>query len=176
MTVYMESKVKKFNKNQSVLKDVYIAFSVNDPGELQDLYMSEDQKLMKVKKWDYNDSNLIPSKIKNMIEEIGISNITDKKEEQWIQNILWMWYHHATSCALWRHEDKKAAMKYSEIALKLQPNNHPNKITRLLYFLIRDEIENAEKWTKSITKEPEKTAAQYNIELYKKGDFFKLQV
>jgi len=49
----MDSKTKKFNKNRSVLKDVYIGFSVNDPGELQDLYMSEDQKLMKAKKWDF---------------------------------------------------------------------------------------------------------------------------
>ncbi len=172
----MDSKIKKFNKDQSVLKDVYIAFSVNDPGELQDLYMSEDQKLMKAKKWDYNNPNLIPNKIKNMIEGIGISNIIDKKEKQWIQNILWMWHHHAISCALWRYGDKKATMKYSEIALKLQPDDHPNKITQLLYFLIRDEIENAEKWAKSITEEPEKTTAQYNIELYKKGDFFKPQV
>lgn len=172
----MDLKVKKFDKNKSILKDVYIGFSVSDPGELQDLYMSEDQKLMKVKKWDYNNPNLIPNKVKNMIEELGISDITDKKEKQWIQNILWMWYHHAISCALWRYGDKEAAIKYSEIALNLQPADHPNKITQLLYFLVRDEIESAEKWVKFITEEPEKTTAQYDVELYKNGDFFKIQV
>ena len=78
----MESKVKKFNKNQSILKDVYIGFSVNDPGELQDLYMSEDQKLMKTNEWNYDNPSLVPNKIKCMIEEIGIQNITDKKERQ----------------------------------------------------------------------------------------------
>jgi len=87
-----------------------------------------------------------------------------------------MWYHHATSCALWKYGDKKSAIKYSEVTLDLQPDNHPNKITQLLYFLVRDEIGNAEKWAKSITEESEKTTTQYNIELYKKGDFFKIQV
>ena len=83
-----------------------------------------------------------------------------------------MWHHHAIGCALWQHGDKKAAIKYSKIALNLQSDNHPNKITQLLYFLVRDEIESAKKWAKFITEEPDKTTAQYNIELYKKGDFF----
>jgi len=163
----------KFDKNKSVLKDVYIRFSVNDPGELQEAYMDEDQKLMKAGQWDYNNPVLVSNKIKSAIEEAGISNIADKKEKKWIQNILWMWYHHAISCALWQYGDKKAALDYSEIALKLQPDGHPNKITKLFYFLLRDDIENAEQWAKSITEEPEKATSQHNLNLYKKGKFFK---
>lgn len=168
---------KKFNKNQSVLKDVYIHFGVNDPGELQKVYMKADQELMRSQGWDYKNVNLIPNQIKDMIEKVGIQNILDKKEKKWIQTyILWMWYHHAVSCALWRYGDKKKALKYSEIALKLQPDNHPNKITRLFYFLIRDDLENAEEWQKSITEEPEKSTADYFVKLYRYGDFFKLQI
>jgi len=172
----MKASGKKFNKNQSALKDLYDYFSVNDPGELQELYMTEDQKLMKAVQWDYNNPKLVTNKIKNMIEEVEISNIPDKKEKQWIQNILWMWYHHAISCALWKYGDKKAAVRYSETALNLQSNDHPNKITKLLYLLVRSDLKGAKKWEVSITEEPEKTAARHLVGLYKSGNFFKPQV
>jgi len=168
---------KKFNKNQSVLKDVYTHFGVNNPGELQDVYMKADQELMRSQKWDYKNVNLIPNQMKDMIEKVGIQNILDERERKWVQiNILWMWYHHAISCALWQYGDKKKALEYSGVALKLQPDNHPNKITRLFYFLIRDDIKSAEEWQKSITEEPEKSTAEYNIRLYKRGDFFKPEI
>lgn len=167
---------KKFNKKQSVLKDVYTHFGVNDPGELNTMYMNADQELMKSAQWDYKNTNLITNQIKNMIEEIDVENIHDKKEKKWIKNLLWMWYHHAISCALSQYGDKKAALEYSKIALDIQPANHPNKITQLLYFLVRDEIKNAEKWQKLITTEPEKTTADYCIKLYKQGDFFKREI
>lgn len=166
---------KKFDKNKSVLKEVYSKFSVNDPGELKELYMNVDQELMYAGKWNYNNSELITNKIKNAIEAVGIHAILDKKEKKWISGILWMWYHHAISCALFRYGDKKASIRYSATALDLQEEGHPNKITRLLYFLTRDDLNSAEQWFKSIKDEPEKTTANYSINLYKQGDFFKPQ-
>lgn len=167
---------KKFDRNKSVLKDVYYFFSVNDPGELRDLYDREDQKLMIAAEWDYKNPDLIPNKIKSKIEEINILNIPDEKEKKWIQNILWLWYHHAISCALWRHGDKEAALKYSETALLLQPRDHPNKITKLLYLLVREDLTEAKKWAAFITEEPEKTMAERIIREYEDGTFFTLQV
>lgn len=169
-------KVERFNKNKSILKNVYIKFLVNDPSELKKVYMNEDQKLMRNGKWDYENPELITNKIKDSVEAIGVQNISDKKEKIWISDILWMWYHHATSCALYRYGNKKEAIKYSTIALDLQTEDHPNKITRLLYFLSRDNLNNAERWFKLITEEPEKTTAKYLIDRYKQGNFFKAQI
>lgn len=167
---------KKFDRGQSILRDMYIHFSVNDPGELQEIYMKADQELMRAGRWDYANSKLVTNQIKEMIEKIGVNNINDKKEKKWIKiYILWMWYHHAISCALWKHGDREAAIEYSKVAVNLQPYNHPNKITRLLYFLVRDDLASAEKWQKIITKEPEKSTAEYSMNLYKKGNFFKSQ-
>lgn len=165
---------KKFDREKSILRDVYVHFSVNDPGELQELYMKVDQELMLSGKWDYKNPSLVTNQIKEMIEEIGIDNIKDEKEKKWIKKyILWMWYHHAISCALSKYGDKEAALEYSITALNYQPIDHPNKITRLLYLLIRDDLASAEEWQKSITKEPEKSTAEFLVNLYKRGDFFK---
>lgn len=73
---------KKINKNQSVLKDVYVHFGVNNPGELQEVYTEADQELMRSKQWDYKNANLITNQIKDMIEKVGIQNILDKKEKK----------------------------------------------------------------------------------------------
>lgn len=168
---------KRFDRTKSILRKVYECFEVNDPGELQVAYMKIDQSLMKSKRWDHRNSRLTPNKIKNMIEKVGVERIRDQKEKQWIRNILWMWYHHATGSALWRYGDKRTAKRYSRIALALQNHDHPNKITRLLYFLTRDSLMDAERWADSIhEKSPEKKTANYLIELYKQGRFFKRQL
>lgn len=166
---------KSFDPTKSVLKDVYEMFSCDDPGELLDLYESEDQKLMYADAWDYKNETLLTNRIKNAIEQAGYDAISDEKERHWISNILWLWYHHAISCALWQYADKDAALEFSARALAMQSEDHPNKITRLLYLLIRDRLEEAEAWLMTITTEPEKSTAQYSVDLYRNGDFFKPQ-
>jgi hypothetical protein len=162
---------KHFDRSKSILKDLYVQFSCNDPGELDVAYLKEDQRLMYATEWDYYNSSLVPNIIKNGIEKVGLNNIPDEKERRWIQEILWLWYHHAFSCAIYRYKDKKSALKYSRLALKFQPENHPNKITRLMYLLIRDKLREAKEWQKTITLEPEKSTAVSCIEDYKKGFF-----
>jgi len=164
-----------FDKEASVLREVYVQFGANDPSELQTVYMDADQVLMNEVRWDYDNPELLPNKIRMAIEAVGISAISGEKERKWIGQILWMWYHHAISCALWRYGDKKAAQEYSARALELQPVGHPNSITRLLYLLIRDDLDGAEQWAETITTEPEKTTATYFVDLYKQGDFFEVQ-
>lgn len=164
---------QKFDPNKSPLRDVYRKYEVKHYFDLDDKYMEEDQRLMYAASWDYKNKKLLPNKIRLAIEKVGIENITDKEEKYWIQNMLWMWYHHAISCAVWRYGDKNAALKYSEKALELQPVPHPNKITKLLYHLVRDDLEAAEAHAKTIDTEPEKSTAQYTLEEYKRGDFFK---
>ncbi len=164
-----------FDRNKSSLRLVYEKFSCKDPGELRDLYQEEDQRLMYKAAWDHRNDELLTNQIKDAIEKAGGRNIGDAKEQRWISNILWLWYHHAISSALWRYGDKEEAQKFSAEALSVQPSDHPNKITRLLYYLTRDDLEKAEEWAETITTEPEKTTAHYDLDLYRKGDFFKVQ-
>ncbi|MCX6789987.1 MAG: hypothetical protein NTV60_00475, partial [Candidatus Kaiserbacteria bacterium] len=84
----------------------------------------------------------------------------------------WFWYHHAISCAIWRHKDQHAAQEYSAHALEFQSDEHPNQITRLLYFLTRDQINDAETWATGIHQDPEKSTAMDVIDSYKKGEFY----
>lgn len=172
----MGKKQKDFNIDDSPLREIYRRFSVKNPGELQDAYMKEDQRLMHTAEWDYKNPTLLINGIKSALEAIGLANISDEKERFWMQNILMMWYHHAISCALWRYGDREAAFAYSARALELQSGNHPNRITRLLYLLVRDDLHEAEKWSESITTEPEKTTARHLLNLYHEGKFYDLQI
>lgn len=161
----------KFNRDKSVLHDVYHHFSASDPVELNNIYMEADQKLMYAEDWDYRNPDLLTNKIADMVEQVGVENVPDPKERYWISNMLWMWYHHAISCAIWRYKDKEAARRYAKRALELQPENHPNKITRLFYLLLHDKIDEAQNWAKKITTEPEKTTAKQILSEHKSGTF-----
>ena len=169
----MQKNQKKFDRNQSVLRNIYLQLKVEDPWELEQLILEEDQRLMKHGEWDYKNKDLFVNKVREMIEKTDLENIKDRKEKRYIQNTLWLWYHHAISCALWFYGDKKAAQEFSAKALKLQPKNHPNKITRLLYLLTRDNLADAEKWFEKINTEPEHSTALHSLNLYKQGNFFK---
>ncbi|MCK4918398.1 MAG: hypothetical protein KAS02_01270, partial [Candidatus Pacebacteria bacterium] len=85
----------------------------------------------------------------------------------WIRNILWSWYHHAISCAIWRYHNKKKAQEYSKKALEYQFGNHPNKITKLFYLLTHNKLREAEIWSDGIITEPEKTTAKYLVKEFK---------
>ena len=161
----------KFDRNKSVFRDVYQRFSANDSIELNNIYMEADQKLMYAGGWDYKNPDLLTNKIVSQVEQVGVENVPDTRERYWISNMLWMWYHHAISCAIWRYKDKDAARRYAKKALELQPENHPNKITRLFYLLLHDKIDEAQDWAKNITTEPEKTTAQQILFEHKSGAF-----
>lgn len=154
------------------MKKAYLLLNAHSPGELSEKYTEEDQKLMRTEKWDYKDSTLVTNKIRNILERLDLNKLS-KEEKFWRLNILWFWYHHAMSCALWRYHDRKLAQEYSKKAMKYQTKNHPNKITRIFYFLVHDQLRKAELWNKTITKEPEQSTAQHLIEEYKINGFFK---
>lgn len=149
-------------------------FSCTEMFELIEKNNKADQKLMYADEWDYKDTGQLPNKIREALEKVDVATITDPYEKEWYPHILWLWYHHAISCALWKHGNKNDALEYSEKALSIQPKDHPNKITKLLYLLIREDLEEAEKWAKTIETEPEKTTAQHDIDKYKNGNFFQI--
>jgi hypothetical protein len=155
-----------FEMSKSKLTSIYELLGANTPLEMHRLYSEEDQKLMKSSQWDYDNKNLITNKVKTLLEEINSKDLTDD-EAHWRNEVLWFWYHHAISCAIFNKGDKAAAEKYSEQALSLQSSEHPNYITKLLYFLVRGDINEAEKQAANIKDEPEKSSAAALIDEYK---------
>lgn len=162
---------KKFEITISPMREAYELLGAHTPLELSNLYSEEDQKLMKSQSWDYNDSNLVTNKIKNVLETVDISKLTNE-EKDWRNEILWFWYHHAISCAVWKYKDKEKAKEYSSKALELQNKNHPNKVTKLLDLLVDDKTEEAEKWVNQISDQVEKETAASLIQQYKEGKMF----
>ncbi len=160
-----------FNVEKSPAKEAYVLLGAKTPLELSNLYSVEDQKLMRSSSWDYADEESVVNKVKVILEAINPSALT-VEEREWRQEILWFWYHHSISCAVWRHKDKTAAQIYAAKALEYQPADHPNKITQLLNFLVNDKLEDAEKWAGDIDEEPEKDTAASLVQEYKEGKFF----
>ena len=156
---------------KSPLHKAYVLLGASDPSELSERYLEEDQKIVTSRISDYHDQELITNKIRMILETIDPSSLS-VEENYWRLNILWLWYHHAISYAIWGHKDKRRAQKYSSLALKYQPKNHPNKITRLLYLLVRNRFSEAKRWEKTIKAGPEKTTALRLLKFYNEGGFF----
>jgi hypothetical protein len=158
--------------NPSGLARVYELLQATTPLEMSNNYLEEDQKLMKSGAWDYDNSELITNKVKVILEQINDADLTED-EQVWKKEVLWFWYHHAISCAIWSKQDKEAAQQYSKKALELQPDGHPNKITKLLSYLAYDQLAEAEEWAEKIKEEPEKSTAATLLSEYKEHGFFK---
>lgn len=142
----------------------------HNTSELSYKYLEQDQKIITSRITNYHDQKLITNKIRKILESIDARRLS-KDEQHERRLILWLWYHHAISYAVWGYKDKRCAQTYSSLALKYQPKNHQNKITRLLYLLVRDRYPAAKKWA-TVIKGSEKSTALELIKFYKKGGFF----
>lgn len=154
----------------SPIKEAYILLGANDPPGLSERYTEEDQKIMHAQLWDYENPGLITNKIRIILEAADPDDLS-VEENYWRSNILWFWYHHAISCAIWRYHDKEKAKEFSRKALGYQSKEHPNKLTKLLYLLLHDDLVAAEKWKESITTEPERSSAELLMADFNKSIF-----
>ncbi len=154
---------------RSRIQDAYALLGATTPLELNTLYTEADQKLMRDKTWDYRNPDLVTNRVKNVLENIDTTTLSDDAA-QWRNEILWFWNHHAISCAVWKYQDIQAAQEFSERALQLQSKDHPNRITKLLYHLTHNELDQAEQWLRKID-EDERETAEFLIRLYKDGQF-----
>lgn len=189
----MENFSGEHQKNQeaqeSRLQEAYDLLGAHTPLELEHLYDEADQSLMKSGEWDYDNPELVTNKIKDILEQIDPSLLTEK-EAEWRQEILWFWYHHAISCAIWEKNDREAAKLYAEKALEVKPVDAKNQITQLLYFLVHDKVKEAEEWIENIPdrfrkfsdkepseenpelENPEKNTGEELLAEYKEGKWF----
>lgn len=148
-----------FDWQKSPLREAYRLLGANTPLQLSSRYTEEDQLLMEARAWNYNNPALITNQIKNIVEEVP-KDALHPTERAWAEEILWFWYHHAISCAIWRYRDKDAAKVYAQKALEHQSTDHPNQITKLFDLLLNDKLDEAKKWAASIDDDVEaKTAA-----------------
>lgn len=154
---------EKLENKAPNLRSAYELLGVDNIFDLQKRYTEEDQKLMKSNSWDYDNSDLVTNKVKHILEQVDASGLTEE-EQEWRNEILWFWYHHAISCAIWLKQDKAAAQGYATKALELQGDDHPNQITRLLYLLVNDRYEEAKEWATNVKDEIEKETAKDIIE------------
>ena len=110
---------------------------------------------MKSQKWDPKNPALITNQVKVILEQID-PNDFNEDDRSWYFEVLWFWYHHAVSCTSWITE-QPLAQAYATKALALQEKcqpegfGQPNRITRLLWLLVHDKVDEAKKW---ITDKP----------------------
>lgn len=157
--------------SKSPLKRAYVLLVAHTPFELSEKYLAEDQRIITSRIFDYHDRKLITNKVKSILEKVDARTLS--KDERYERRlILWLWHHHAISYAIWGYKDKRRAQKYSSLALKYQPDKHPNHITRLLYLLVRDRLTEGKRWVKTLKEKQEKTTALSLLKFYNERGFF----
>lgn len=162
---------KEVKISDSPIKEVYRILDVGNVDELYNAYLAEDQNIVASKHADYHDPSLKTNQIKNILETVDARKLSAREKNE-RRLILWLWYHHAISYAVWGERNKGRAKRYSSLALRHQPQNHSNRITRMLYLLVRDRLRDAKILLASITDATEKKTARELIQFYEKGGFW----
>ena len=157
------------NIDDESLDDILRRFKVRDMFALHCLYVKKDQYVFKSGRWNYRDHRLVVNKIKSALERLPDERL-GKHDRVWKIETLWFWHHHAISIAINRG-DIKLARIYSDEALRLQGRDHPNKITRLLWYLLHGRVRQAKRWIRDGVKRPEIGTAKAVLGWYEDGWF-----
>ena len=164
----------------SLVDEAFTLLGVENFFALSRAYTREDQKLMKSGEWDANDPDLITNKVKTILDQIDPHNL-DEADREWYSEILWFWYHHAVSYAIWRVKDRKLSQAYADKALALQVECQPpehgqqNWLTKLLWLLVHDKVTEAKQWMAEMPADAdgvERTNGFDLISEYERGEFF----
>jgi hypothetical protein len=152
------------------LKDVYAMLEAKNPQELDKLFSAEEQMAMESGEWDYNNPDLLINNVKDALEKVDDATITE--DEKWAKdNMLWSWYHHATSDAYVK-QDIERLREYSEKAISF--GEHANAATHVMYYLGRNMFEEAERSSEEAEDGETQKMCLSIIEAYKENvDFFK---
>ncbi len=163
-----------------LVNEVFTLLGVGDFFALSRVYNQEDQKLMKSGEWDADNPTLITNKVKTILEKIDPHDL-DEADRKWYFEILWFWYHHAVSYAIWRAKDRTLAQAYADKALILQAECQPpeygqqNWLTKLLWFLVHDKVIEAKQWMAEMPADADDVERASGFDLiseYERGEFF----
>jgi hypothetical protein len=162
---------ESFDIEKSPMREAYLMLDATTPFELSRNYVKYEQVLFKSGKWDYDNPEQTQNKIKQILESVDASNLTEE-EVEWRNEILWFWYHHAISVAH-NNKDKEKMKFFSTKALEYQDDNPAhNPLTRTMYLLSHDKIKEAEDWLDSKKGHPDEEYGREIIDYYKKNGWF----
>lgn len=162
------------------MNEAFQLLGVTNFKDLSLAYTREDQKLMKSGKWDAHNPALITNRVKTLLEQIDPSNLR-KSENEWRSEILWFWYHHAISYAIWKAKDRLLAQVYAIRALGFQAvsqpreKGHRNRLTELFWHLVYDRVSEAKQWMAEMPPGADPVEHANGLELikeYERGEFF----
>ncbi len=125
------------------IQQLYRKYCVRNVKALVELCRKADQARMKSLTWDYQTDSL-DTQIVNDLKTVTRAEL--KSDELWrVNQCIWMWFHHAVSCAIYKHKDSQKALNFVEKALRYQARieNHPNKITLLFSLLLKEKFREA---------------------------------
>ena len=126
-------------------------YKVRNVIALEQKCRDSDQRRMRSLKWDYTKDSLDTRIVFDLVQ-VPQTELTP--DENWrVNQMIWLWYHHAVSCAISRHKDRKKALEFVNKALEYQARikDHPNKITPLFKLLLLGKLDEA----KNFAKEPD---------------------
>ena len=142
-------------------------YSVQSVKELAQLADDDDQRLMRSLEWDY-EVDALHTQIVNDLKRVPRKELVG--DEKWqVEQVIWFWYHHATSCAIYRHDDRKKALYFIQKALRYQARipDHPNKVTLLLYLLLKGNFSKAKTLVPTMNEDEIETGREL-VEEWKK--------
>ena len=147
------------DQTSRLVNEAFTLLGVHTFLELSRAYSHEDQKLMKSREWNAYNPTLTTNRVKAILEQIDPSELNES-DRMWRDEILWFWYHHAVSC----ERNRVQAQTYATKALELQGDDHPNRITRLLWFLTYDKVDEAKQWLVEAPAEADEVEDQTGLD------------
>jgi hypothetical protein len=154
------------------IDEVCRKYQVSSVTTLEIICHDVDQERMKSKVWDYKNTTSLDTRIVRDLERVTRSDLTE--DERWrVEQMIWMWYHHAVSCAIYKYRDREAALCFVHKALEHQSRipNHPNKITSLFLFLLNGKLKKARESMKRMSRIERNTAQDIISEWEKQSPF-----
>ena len=131
---------------KNTIRNILKEFNVRDVYDLSELHLAIDQQQIKTDTFKLHSKKNINNRIKNALETLDIRKIKNSDEQEVVKDILWLWYHHACTIAIWKKGDIKAGKRYCKKALSYLYEGHPNKMTWLIMLLLEGKIDEAKKW------------------------------
>jgi hypothetical protein len=152
-----------------LVDEAFALLGVNTFLNLSLAYSREDQKLMKSRTWDAYNPALITNQVKAILEQIDPNDL-EEADCMWRNEILWFWHHHAISC----ERSRSRAQAYADKALALQSDDHPNRITRLLWLLAYDRVDDAKQWMADAPSDADPVEHQTGLDVIREYEQRKL--
>lgn len=162
------------------MNEAFQLLGVTNFKDLSLAYTREDQKLMKSGEWDARNPTLVTNQVKTLLEQIDPNDLS-MADKEWCSEILWFWYHHAVSHAIWKARDRTLAQDYANKAMALQAECQPpgsgqqNRLTKLLCLLVHDKVTEAKQWMVEMPAGADPIEHKNGLELieeYERGEFF----